>query len=321
MAFRRRRPPVLVILGLVVAVIVIVVLALPGSQSSPDQQSYLDIVRPQLQLSAQQGAVVRDMRATAASFDRTTLFQRLNDLVGESAGVQRQVAPVGPPGSLGSAGGRLNQALKMRAQATALLRDGFQSALSGAPSGQAQAQLARAGQELIAADGLYGSFLRALPRSQGASIAVPEYRWVLNQAEWAPPALGLYVLGLRISPSLAVRHDVALVLVSTQPAPTSYIGTVAVLGLVRQLAVGVVVANNGNAAEHGVPVVATVAGGQTQSVRTVVDLDPGQRRAVNLGGLSLNPKTLYVLTVTVGPVNGDPTPADDRQTMALAVAG
>jgi hypothetical protein len=53
----------------------------------------------------------------------------------------------------------------------------------------------------------------------------------------------------------------------------------------------------------------------------VVDLDPGQRRAVNLGGLSLNPKTLYVLTVTVGPVSGDPTPADDRQTMALAVAG
>jgi hypothetical protein len=70
-----------------------------------------------------------------------------------------------------------------------------------------------------------------------------------------------------------------------------------------------------------VPVVATVAGGQTQSVRTVVDLDPGQRRAVNLGGLLLNPKTLYVLTVTVGPVNGDPTPADGRQTMALAVAG
>jgi hypothetical protein len=297
------------------------VLALPGSQSSPDQQSYLDIVRPQLQLSAQQGAVVRDMRATAASFDRTTLLQRLNDLVGESAGVQRQVALVGSPGSLGSAGGHLNQALKMRAQATALLRDGFQSALSGAPSGQAQTQLARAGQELIAADGLYGGFLRALPRSQAASIAVPEYRWVLNQADWPPSALGLYVLGLRLSPSLAVRHDVALVLVSTQPAPTSYFGTVAVLGLVRQLAVGMVVANNGNATEHGVPVVVTVTGGQTQSVRTVVDLDPGQRRAVDLGGLLLNPKTLYVLTVTVGPVNGDPTPADDSQTMALAVAG
>src|SRR4051794_20562257 len=157
MAFRRRRPPVLVILGLVVAVIVIVVLALPRSQSSPNQQSYLDIVRPQLQVSAPQGAVLRDMRASAASFDRTTLFQRLNDLVGESAGVQRQVALVGSPGSLGSAGGHLNQALKMRAQATVLLRDGFRSALSGAPSDQAQTQLARAGQELIAADGLYGS--------------------------------------------------------------------------------------------------------------------------------------------------------------------
>ena len=321
MAFRRRRPPVLVIVGLVVAVVVIVVLALPGSQSSPDQQSYLDIVRPQLQLSADQGAVVRDVRANAASLDRTTLSQRLNDLVGASAGVQRQVALIGSPGSLGSAGGHLSQALKMRSQATVSLRDGLQAALSGAPSDQAQTQLARAGQELIAADGLYGSFLRALSRSQAASISVPEYRWVLNQADWAAPALSLYVLGLRLSPSLAVRHDVALVLVSTQPAPTSYMGTVAVLGLTRQLSVGVVVANTGNATEHGVPVVVTLAGGQTQSVRTVVDLDPGQRRAVDLGGLSLSPRTLYVLTVTVGPLNGDPTPADDRQTMPLAVAG
>src|SRR5437763_1009742 len=104
MAFRRRRPPVLVIAGLVVAVLVIVVLALPGSDSSSDQQSYLDIVRPQLQLSAQQGAVVRDIRANARSLDRLTLVQRVNDLVGAAAGVQRQVAPVSPPGSLGSAG-------------------------------------------------------------------------------------------------------------------------------------------------------------------------------------------------------------------------
>src|SRR5437879_11880171 len=180
MAFRRRRPPVLLILGLVVAVIVIVVLALPGSQSSPDQQSYLDIVRPQLQFSAQEGAVVRDMRANAATFDRTTLLQRVNDLVGASAGVQREVGLVGPPGPLGSSGGHVEQARKLRAQGSASLRDGLQAAMSGAPGNQAQTQLARAGQELIDADGLYGSFLRALPRSQAASISVPQYRWVLN---------------------------------------------------------------------------------------------------------------------------------------------
>ena len=321
MAFRRRRPPLLIILGLVVAVIVIVVLALPGSQSSPDQQSYLDIVRPQLQLSAQQGLVVRDMRANAASFDRTTLLQRANDLAAAAAGVQREVGVVGPPGSLGSSGGHLNQAMKLRAQATASLRDGLQAALSGTPGDQAQTQLARAGQELIAADGLYGSFLRALSRSQAASISVPQYRWVLTQADWAPSALGLYVYGLRLSPSLAVHHDVGLVLVSTQPAPTSYSGSAAVLGLARQLTVSVVVANTGNVTEHGVPVVVTLAGAQVQSVQAVVDLDPGQRSAVDLGSLSLSPRALYNLTVTVGPVSGDPTPADDRQTSALAVSG
>ena len=46
-----------------VLAVVIVVLALPGSDSSSDQQSYLDIIAPQLQLSSQQGAVVRDIRA------------------------------------------------------------------------------------------------------------------------------------------------------------------------------------------------------------------------------------------------------------------
>ena len=321
MAFRRRRPPVLVIAGLVVAVLVIVVLALPGSDSGSDQQSYLDIVRPQLQLSAQQGAVVRDIRANARSLDRLTLVQRVNDLVGAAAGVQRQVAPVSPPGSLGSAGSLLEQAMNTRAQGTASLRDGLRASLSGGSADQAVGLLSHAGQQLVAADGLYGRFLRALSRSQAASISVPQYRWVVNPADWERGSLVLFVLGLRLSPSLALRHDVGLVLVSTQPSPTSYQGTIAVLGLARQLTVSVVVANTGNATEHEVPVVATVSGGQPQSARTVVNLEPGQRQALDLGGLSLGPRTLYVLTVTVGPVSGDPTPADNSQTMPLIVAG
>ncbi len=52
-----------------------------------------------------------------------------------------------------------------------------------------------------------------------------------------------------------------------------------------------------------------------------MNLDPGQRQALDLGGLSLGPHTLYVLTVTVGPLAGDPTPADNTQTLPLVVAG
>src|SRR5437899_1486965 len=134
MAFRRRHSRLLVLVGLVVVALLIVVVALPGSDSSSDRQSYLDIVRPQLQLSAQQGAVVRDIRVNAQSFDRTALFQRVNDLVSGSAGAQREVAAVGPPGSLGSAASLLTQSLSMRAQAAATLRDGLQTSLSGAPA-------------------------------------------------------------------------------------------------------------------------------------------------------------------------------------------
>lgn len=321
MASRRRRSPALAVVGLGVVAVVIVVLALPGSDSGADRQSYLDVVAPQLQLSAQQGVVVRDIRANAASVDRTILFQQVNDLAAGSAGVQREVSQVGPPGSLGPTASLLNRALRMRAQATATLRVGFQASLSGAPADQALAALAKAGQQFESADGFYGGFLRGLPPSEASSIAVPEYRWVLNSADWNRPALDLYLLSLRQSPSLAVRHDVAVALVSTQPSPASYIGSVAVLGLTRQLTVGVVVADTGNVAEHGVPVVAKLASGTTQSARMTVDLDPGQRRALNFGGFSLNAHALYVLTVTVGPVSADPTPGDDQQTLTIGVAG
>jgi hypothetical protein len=68
-------------------------------------------------------------------------------------------------------------------------------------------------------------------------------------------------------------------------------------------------------------VVVTLASGQTQSARTVVDLDPGQRRALSLGGFSLSPLRIYVLTVTVGPVAGETRPFDAQQMMPIAVAG
>ena len=304
-----------------VLAVVIVVLALPGSDSSSDQQSYLDIIAPQLQLSSQQGAVVSDIRASGASSDRTTLLQRVNDLVSGSAGVQRGVSQVGPPGSLAPAVSLLDRALRMRAQATVSLRDGLQASLSGAPSDQAVAALTSAGQQLNSADGLYGGFLRGLPRSRASSVSVPEYRWMLNAADWEPSSLSLYVLVLRRSPSLAVRHDVAVVLVSTQPSPATYMGSTAVLGLTRQLTVEVVVADAGNVPEHGVAVTAKLISGRTQSGQIVVDLEPGQRRAVDLGGFSLDARTLYLLTVTVGPVSGDAAPENDQQSMALTVAG
>jgi hypothetical protein len=73
--------------------------------------------------------------------------------------------------------------------------------------------------------------------------------------------------------------------------------------------------------EHGVAVTAKLISGKTQSGQIVVDLEPGQRRAVDLGGFSLDARTLYLLTVAVGPISGDATPENDQQSMALSVAG
>ena len=323
MARRRRRSPVWLIVGLGVLVVIVVALALPGSSSNPDKQSYLDIIRPQLQSSAQQGGVVNDVRANAATSDRVALSQRLEDLVGGAANVRQQVSAVGAPGSLSAASHSLNDALQLRAQATSLFRSGVEAALPQATGGDPLGDLVKAGQDLIAADNSYGSFLRALPRSMASSISVPEYRWVVNPADWSRQGLGLFVIGTKLSPTLAARHDVAVSLVSTQPAPTSYLGSVAVLGLTRQLTVGVVVVNQGNVGEQNVPVVATLGsfGVQDQVARATIDLGPTQRVALDLAGLRLTPRLTYELTVTAGPVPGDVDPANERQVSSLTVSG
>ncbi|MGH9165624.1 MAG: hypothetical protein ACRDZW_08960, partial [Acidimicrobiales bacterium] len=83
-------------------------------------------------------------------------------------------------------------------------------------------------------------------------------------------------------------------------------------------------ANAGNAAEKSVPVVATLQGPavEVDTARDTVDLAPGQRRSLTLGGLRpAQSGGTSVLSVTVGPVAGESDTADNQRLLPIVLRG
>jgi hypothetical protein len=97
----------------------------------------------------------------------------------------------------------------------------------------------------------------------------------------------------------------------------------AVLPVVKTLRLSIVVGNAGNETERRVPVVATVTPpegqGAPDSARDFVDLAPAQRVALTLGGLHAPAGGPSTLTVTIGPVDGEATTADNTKTLVFVV--
>src|SRR5207249_1490639 len=127
-----------------------------------------------------------------------------------------------------------------------------------------------------------------------------------------------FVSSLRSSATLAPVHDVSVLVVTLDPAPVGIDGQSQVLPLVKAVRLQIVVADVGNEAEKRVPVVATltIPGAQPQSVRDFVDLTPGQRATVTLGGL--HPDAVpATLTVQAGPVAGESVVADNGKAIGI----
>ncbi len=128
------------------------------------------------------------------------------------------------------------------------------------------------------------------------------------------------VATVRSSASNTPVHDVTVVTVATDPAAAARDGDADVLPVVRNLRLHVVVANVGNERERRVPVMATLTGPTGEdSARQWVDLAPGQRRAVQLGGLAPVANQRLTLTVRVGPTAGETKVSDNEATRAIVL--
>lgn len=326
LAPRRRRSnrPRWLLLGILLSLAVLAVNAAFSARSKAPARrlaelAYLDDVRPLIERSSSEGADLEQVRQGAAKLGRVGVDRRLEQVAIDAAAVLRAVQSASPPASLRTAHSLLVSTATIRNQAAMAVRSALGRALGTEPVQDAVDALADVGQDLQAADRTYQIFLRTLPLENGNPLgAMPPSKWVATPDSWSRADVTVFVATLRSSATLAPVHDMAVVLVTMDPPAVGQDGAAQVLPIAKSLRLQIVVADIGNEAEKRVTVVATlqVTGGQPQSVRDFVDVVPGQRTTVLLGGLHPEPGP-GTLTVQVGPVTGESAVVDNGKELPL----
>jgi len=316
----RRGPlrPVLVVL-VVLTVLTVGIIVLGAKHTSPTEArtqalAYVDRVRPVAERSSATGRDVAALLERAVGLDRALIERELARAGAEAdaALVDARAIPATPGGAL--AQDLLVGALGGRATAVKDLRAAFAQALNaGTPAVPAVQALADVGRDLEAADGAYRLFGRNLP--PGAEPP-PDSRWVPDPQAWSAPVLGAFVTALRNSKNLAPVHDLAVLVAVPDPGPAGKEeGGIQVLAQVSTIRLQVVVANQGNQAEQDVPVIASTQsfdGSPADSRRVTLDLQPGQRRALENLELKAPPVgATFAIIVRVG-ATPDSNPVDDE---------
>jgi hypothetical protein len=321
---RRRRRPRWLLLALLLSLLVLMVNGAMSARSKGPatrlaQLAYLDAVRPHVERSTEHGADLATVRDDASRLGRAGVAERLDKVTADARAVARAVQRVDPPPSMGTAHALLVSTVLIRARAAEAVGDGLAGALGTDPPEPAVQLLARAGSDMVTADGTYRVFLDALPRVEGNPAgAMPPSTWAPEGRGWSEPELSAIVRSLRSTSTLAPVHDVAVLLFTTEPAAVGTEGATSVLPAVKTLRLQVVVANTGNEPARRVAVVAALtADGVTDTARDFVDMAPGQRVAVTLGGLRPVAGATMTLAVTAGPVEGETSTADNQQARAV----
>ncbi len=316
----RRGPmrPVVVVLVLL-TILVVATGALSANHTSPGEArtealAYLDRVRPVIERSSATGRDLAALRDRAVGLERDLLDRQLARIQADSDDALAEARAMTSSQGRELAQELLIGALGGRATAVKALRAAFGQALdTKAPLLPAVQALSEVGRDLQAADGAYRLFGRNLPPG---GTPPPESRWVPDPQEWSAPVLGAFVTAIRNSKNLAPVRDLAVLVASPDPGPVGEEnGKVQVLAQVSAIRLQVVVANQGNQPETAVPVVASTQpfdGSPASSDRVTVNLEPGQRRALN--NLELTPPApgvTFGVIVRVG-TSSDGNPTDDE---------
>ena len=311
---RRRRPPILAFLALAVTAVVLVAAVAKGSSKGPDPRlAWLDQVRPMVERSNQLGLELTDLRNQVGKLERPVLSRRLDRLGREARAVVSDVERVDAPPVARDGESLLISTMAVRARSIVGLRSALDTALGTGPITPAIDRLSTVGGDLLLADRTYQLFLDSLPHYR-RGVTVPS-QWITDAEGWQRPSLASFVASLRASASSAPVHDVSVLTVATDPAPTGNENGTQILPMAKALGMRVVVANVGNESVEHVTVLATLTApdGSADTARQFVDLTPGQRQAVQIGGLHPVPGQPLVLSVKIGPIDGETNTSDNEQ--------
>jgi len=291
------------------------------------QRSYLDQVVPALQRSNQQVADVADLRNRGTVLGVDAVTELLTRVQAESRGALDAVTALEPPDGLRTANALLISAFTLRSRAAETLTTGYNAALASTTTdaSEAVALFQSAGADLLAADRLYSAFEQAVTAAQvqlDTNVLLPEPLVVLDPLTWDPLVLEAYVDAIRAGGDPADQVDASIVLFTTSPGVLRVQDGVSVLPPGEELSLAIVVANTGNTAFKGatVQVTLTPADGSTPiDRRDFVDLAPGERRTVKLGGISVPTNVTSTLTVEVLAVAGEVDLVNNVKTLSVAV--
>lgn len=304
-------------------------------------RSYAAMAAPLGRHSAATGAALGRTLAQAPGLSRVDLFQQLDAAAADAAQLSRRFASITPPDPQGGAAASCSTAIEARAAGAGRVRDTVEGLLGGHDGGPGASQpatvqaLAAAGAQLVSSDAAWASCRRQLAAAPGLA-RLPRSVWVTDPGSWATASLTPAVAALAASPSLAVRHDLAIGADSVTLVPGSVSTSVgaAVLPPTHSVTVRIVVDNGGNVDERDVAVHLVVAPAPSApsssasapgataptrprtSVRIVGTVAAGASTAVSPPALRVVPGARYTVTVSVTSAASGVTAA----TMAVPVA-
>lgn len=316
-------------MALVASVIVVAVNAVMSDGSTERTTraavlGYVDAVRPAIERSTAQGLEVGQIRGDPGQLGRDGIGRRTERLVADAGAILREIRAAEPPPRVAVSHSVLVATMAVRARAVAEIRSALADALVEGPPTAVVEALVQSGQDLAAADRTYEIFAESIQPEAAPAPTMPPSRWLGDASLWDEPEVAAFVTTLRAATSASPVHNLSVLSVTTDPAAVGREGEALVLPLVRTLRLEIVVANTGNSAERQVPVLATLQGpgGELDTAREFVDLEPGQRLALSLGGLRPvqggGPSTL---TVAVGPAEGETDTLENQRTLALLLRG
>jgi hypothetical protein len=323
----RRRARRWLLAGVLISVVALAVYGAAAARSPAParelaEQNYLDRVYPVIQDSTQQGRDIDALRTQAVTLSGTAISSQLDQLVastGQSFSVVRRIEP---PGSMETAHDLLVATLAVRADSAKALRQVIANALSDQPFTAAAAAISGIGVEMEASDRTYQLFVHALPSLTSPGTRAPASQWVSDPSLYDQANVGTLLSRLRASTSLTPVHNVAVVLVFTDPAPVSLNGSTEVLPVSKLLNLQIVVADSGSEPERNLMVRATMspsAIGPTETRRDFVDLSPGQRRTISLGDLRAELDQPTTLTIRIDAAPGQTNLADNTKTITFVM--
>jgi hypothetical protein len=320
----RRRGPRWLMLAVIASVVVLAVNAAMKARSLAPardlaQQTYLDQVLPAIQQSSQEGKDIVTVRTQALSLGATTMANRLREVTTSANQTLTQVQRLTPPRPLQTAHDLLIATLAIRAEGADAFRQAMVVAISGQGSATPVQQIVDVGRDFDAGDRAYALFVKAMPN---VNVSMPPSQWVSGVSSYSEPEVTVFLTTLRSAASLAPVHDGSVVLVSTDPSAVGINGTTAVFPISKILNMQIVVADVGNQPEKNLMVTATItpsAIGPSEMVRDFVNLAPGQRRTVKLGGLRPQPGGPTTLTVKIDTAPGETSVADNSKAITFVM--